>query len=86
MVTADGDSPRGHDRGSGLGLGGLGAGLGSQGALDRITDDLVLRTVCDKSMKLTNLYGKVPSKVLEDSLFSYEEENGGAPRIAPRKK
>ena len=26
------------------------------------------------------------SKVLEDALFSYEEENGGAPRIAPRKK
>ena len=53
---------------------------------DRNTDDLVLRTVCDRSMKLTNLYGKVPSKVLEDALFSYEEENGGAPRIAPRKK
>jgi arylsulfatase A-like enzyme len=53
---------------------------------DRNTDDLVLRPVCDKAMKLTNLYGKVPSKALEDSLFSYEEENGGAPRIAPRKK
>jgi len=53
---------------------------------DRNTDDLVLRPVCDKAMKLTNLYGKVSSKALEDSLFAYEEENGGAPRIAPRKK
>ncbi|MFO0591205.1 MAG: sulfatase-like hydrolase/transferase [Polyangiaceae bacterium] len=53
---------------------------------DRNTDDLVLRPVCDKQMKLTNMYGKVDSKKLEDELFKYEEENGGAPRVAHRKK
>jgi arylsulfatase A-like enzyme len=51
--------------------------------LDRKNNDLVLRTVCDKAMKVTNLYGKVQSKVLEDELFKYEEETGGAVRFEP---
>jgi arylsulfatase A-like enzyme len=51
--------------------------------LDRKNNDLVLRPVCDRAMKQTNLFGKVPSKVLEDELFRYEEETGGALRFSP---